>query len=330
MIRKAGSTDAKKVFKNWKKLSKNVGENPDIFLRHYCIAHYGKTSGNELYRKFMQENPNKEDVLDLSKSLASASKIYMNLLNPTLRYFGDREILNEINALKSLQSTVFLPILLCAKEKRMKNKHFKKLSKMCVSLFVRYKTIMGYHPTKLETLAINTCKQIRAGKKPHESEIKDLFNGIMPTNNEFKRAFLHHTQPENKIATYLLRKIFSGTRRDLMVADPISLEHVIPQDVEKYENEATRPDNVIKWERYMNTHNLTVNDVYRLGNMALLLAPDNSEAGDKIFRDKKLIYKKYSIPYTKEISKLSAWNRKAIDSRQEKFANRAIRIWKFE
>ena len=58
--------------------------------------------------------------------------------------------------------------------------------------------------------------------------------------------------------------------------------------------------------------------VNRLGNLVLLPPGINSKAGQRIFSEKKEIYKTYHLLMLNEILELEEWNKKAIEDREAK------------
>jgi len=330
LIRKAGASDADNVYRKWKKAMENIVDKPDVFLRHYCIANYGQTSESEIYRKIREKNPEKTDVIRFADSVKKSSEIYKELKKPTGGYWQSRDIVSDLNEIRDLSSIVFYPLLMLAREKEGNVIKFLHLLRICVSLFVRYKTIVGLHYTKLEKLTIAACELIRNNESITSSRIKQLFKDIYPNDVIFESAFRVHSQNDNKIARYLLVKICRMYEYDTAPEDTITLEHVIPVAMRKYRGVVygNKPDNIKEWDKYMRTHGLNYTEIYRLGNMALLLPKDNEQVKDKTFKEKKKIYKRSSISFTKNISKFSKWDLSTISKRQDELAKKAKTTWK--
>lgn len=97
----------------------------------------------------------------------------------------------------------------------------------------------------------------------------------------------------------------------------LTLEHVLPK----------KPND--DWKALLKADKDIVDDcVARLGNMCLL-TKINKELGSKGFAAKKPTYKASEIKTTKDLASFAAWDRTAIDKRQEQMAKRARLIWRF-
>ncbi|MFY9300446.1 MAG: DUF262 domain-containing protein [Candidatus Nitrosotenuis sp.] len=288
LIMRGGQDKSKKIHEKWKELTNNTRNKTDDFLKYFCVAHYGETPKDQIYRKIKEKNFTKDDVLKLIEALVKSSKIFAELVEPSSTYWREKEIVTSIKSLNILDSIVFYPLLMLLKEKNIQNRDIRDILKICISLFVRYKTILHKHATKLEKLTIKACEEIRNGSPP-KSTIRKLFKSILPNNPEFISAFELHAQKNNAIAKYLLFEIYKNDQRDAVPAETITLEHVVPESVEKQSDLAPseKDQDVTIWETYVQKNGITLSDIYRLGNMALLLPGDNTEASNKSFNDKK-------------------------------------------
>src|SRR5207302_11123714 len=65
----------------------------------------------------------------------------------------------------------------------------------------------------------------------------------------------------------------------------------------------------------------------RIGNLALLLASENTRIGNKPFSEKRKIFSKSSLKLTKAIAARVNWTPEAIDKRQDMLAAVAVTAW---
>ena len=65
----------------------------------------------------------------------------------------------------------------------------------------------------------------------------------------------------------------------------------------------------------------------RFGNLALMLASDNSEIGSQAFEHKKMVYANSPYVLTREIADVASWTGEAINERQTRLAAHAVKAW---
>ena len=93
----------------------------------------------------------------------------------------------------------------------------------------------------------------------------------------------------------------------------INLEHVLPEQT---------GDNWSEFDE--DTARIYVR---RIGNLALLLAKNNSDLRSSDFKTKKAAYKGSPYELTRMISKCSSWTKKEIGERQKTLAELALVAW---
>jgi uncharacterized protein DUF1524 len=91
------------------------------------------------------------------------------------------------------------------------------------------------------------------------------------------------------------------------------LEHVLPEDPKG------------NWPGF--DEESTKMYVKKIGNLALLLAKKNSEAGSGDFGTKKTVYKDSPYVLTRQIADASTWGPTEIKARQKGLADLAITAW---
>ena len=67
--------------------------------------------------------------------------------------------------------------------------------------------------------------------------------------------------------------------------------------------------------------------VNRIGNLALLLAKNNSDLRSSDFATKKMVYRDSPYELTRQISTASVWDQRQIAARQKTLAELALRAW---
>ena len=143
----------------------------------------------------------------------------------------------------------------------------------------------------------------------------------MPTDAEFRSAFLVKDVYNFRNRNYLLRKLENYDRKELVDVDGYTIEHVMPQN----------PDLSPEWQDDLGPDWKTVQErwLHTIGN--LTLTGYNPELSDKPFgvklakqpggfRDSPLRLNHY-------LAKLEHWNEAEIQKRAELLADLALQVW---
>jgi hypothetical protein len=67
--------------------------------------------------------------------------------------------------------------------------------------------------------------------------------------------------------------------------------------------------------------------VRRIGNLALMLAKNNSDLRSSDFKTKKAVYKASPYELTRMVSKSPSWTKNEIGERQKALATLALKAW---
>lgn len=117
------------------------------------------------------------------------------------------------------------------------------------------------------------------------------------------------SQNGEKLSDDLWEKIWSGT-------PATTIEHIHPKTyVDSWRGKLGNDQEDI--DRHIN----------RIGNLVLLPPGINSKAGQKVFADKKEIYKQYHLLMLNEIVELDDWNQDAVDNREETLLDFVRHMW---
>ena len=103
------------------------------------------------------------------------------------------------------------------------------------------------------------------------------------------------------------------------MGETLSVEHILPRTPSA------------EWNSVVDADKSIAEDCAdRLGNLCLLTDKLNRDVGRANFDDKKKVYGASDLITTANLSKLSQWDRKAIEHRQAEMAKRAAAIWRFQ
>ena len=96
--------------------------------------------------------------------------------------------------------------------------------------------------------------------------------------------------------------------------EEINLEHLLPRRPKKSD-----------WPSF--TEEEAEVYCYRLGNMTVMKKSENNKIGNKAFAVKKVALAKSSLKLNAEITSETDWTKSQIVKRQERLAQRALKIW---
>ena len=141
-----------------------------------------------------------------------------------------------------------------------------------------------------------------------------------PTDNEFENSLSIKDVYNFRSRNYLLNKLENHKRKELVIIDEYTIEHIMPQN----------PNLSTKWKKMLGDNWKEIRDTYlhTLGN--LTLTGYNSELSDRPFEEKKAIaggFDESPIRLNEYMRKINEWNEKTIIDRAQKLAVKASLIW---
>jgi len=291
------------------------------FIRHLWSSKYGITREKDLYSEIKKKIRNKDQAITFSTELNENSKIYAAILNQDhelwLKYGPTaRQHMGTLNLLQMIQ---IRPLVLAILD-RFSVKETQQSLRLMVSWAVRFLISGGLGGGALETNYSNTAKEVREGKIKTAKQLGLSLKDIIPNDAQFKAAFSMATVSKVYLSRYYLRALerqtMGETNPELVIIDNVevvNLEHVLPQNPSSGWNYISEEDRSLY--------------VRRIGNLALLNARINTEAGNDSFTYKKQFYKRSRIKLTEMLSSYNKWDIDAINDRQLKLAELAIQTW---
>lgn len=314
----------------WDRISQNLSNySITLFLKYYISMLQGMPiREKDLFKQIKTSGYIENDVLKFTSDIEKVSEVYLQLLEPKVNYWEDKEIPKILNNINALRLKTCYPLLLAIALSKHKTSIKKELFKEIERLGFRYSIIMNKNPNTLEIKYSEWARKLYDSKMEMQT-LKDEIDKQKPSDKDFQERFKSKAIDENKIATYILKEI--GKRLQgvdiFSVDDSAALEHVLP----------CKPE---KWLQYIKDNNeLKINGekvelpefleeiTYRLGNQTLLLPEDNSKLGNEPFDTKKHMYTKSEFKLNQDISKEKVWSLKEIMKYQEIMTDLAIKIW---
>ena len=155
-------------------------------------------------------------------------------------------------------------------------------------------------------------------------ELKDHFSRLsrshrFPSNQEFKEAFIEkdfyntHTR-----RNYLLRKLENYDRKEPILVQDYTIEHVMPQTLSEEWQAELGEDWIYVHEKYIDT----------IGN--LTLTGYNPELSNRPFKQKQQIpggFRDSPLRLNRRLAQVKRWDEAAIRERAEMLLDKALKIW---
>ena len=302
-----------------------IGEEEILsYIRYYWSSKYGLTREKELYKKIKEKIKNKNQSITFLNNLEKNSETYLAILNPNHPFWNNfpSECSEYIAELLELRLTQNRPLLIALLEIwKDKLEDVKKALKLIVSWSVRNLITGTIGSGTLEKEFSRQARFINEGRINTARELLDSVKDLIPTDEQFQRAFEIATVSKAYIARYYLRKLEQAYRttselEPIKNPEKANLEHVLPANPTNLQED---------WPSFDENSHKTY--YCRLGNLTLLDKKMNSDIGNGPFEDKKSIYKESELIITKKIAEYYDWTPSEIEKRQKELAKKAVEIW---
>ena len=308
------------VHREWNILTDGINDNS--FEKIFQSFYQSSSNRKKLLKEITVNINDEEEIRDFLRNLGSYVKLYKKLENDlSTEWDGNQDNIRFVKALKSFKNNHLLKILAVPILTNYPRKLRVRALTFLESLIFRYSIICQKDSQILEEKLYLVAKNINDKTIKKHNELKDELVEYIIGDEEFKSLFTYRSieyshEYANPMVRYIIYKMENHLLREeryITGVSDASIEHIGAQS---------------------ETLN---NEVFRLGNYALLTKEENSKAGDKNFVTKKEEYYKNSTfeitngASTSEIKSLltyNAWNIENINKRQLEMAEIATKIWK--
>lgn len=143
-----------------------------------------------------------------------------------------------------------------------------------------------------------------------------------PRDDEFRRDFETRDLYKSRIRSYWLRRLENHGRKERVVLDEYTIEHIMPQNDAL--SSAWKADLGAEWQRVHETW------LHTLGN--LTLTGYNSEYSDRSFTEKRDMtggFKESPLRVNQGLGVLERWDEEQICKRAERLSGVATDVWRF-
>jgi len=316
---------------HWRPMEKEFGQQAygdkfDSFMRHYLTVKTGDIPKiGEVYEEFKKYTQSK-DVADngVEKLVADIHNFASYFCAFALGKETDKDLNEAFQDLRELRVDVSYPFLLRLysdyKAGLINKPDFLSIIRMTESYVFR-RAVCGIPTNSLNKTFANFGESIQ--KDRYLDSIKAHYMLMpsyrkFPRADEFKRNLAIKDIYNTKNCSYLLRKLENKDRKEIVITDNLTIEHIMPQELTEEWKKALGPE----WQR------LHENYLHTLGN--LTLTGYNSEYSNKSFKEKRDIqggFKDSPLKLNEGLGKLDNWDEKTINERAARLAEFAATVW---
>ncbi|MFL5328900.1 MAG: DUF262 domain-containing protein [Gemmataceae bacterium] len=299
-----------------------VDVSPLTYLRYLAIMLYGPTQEKALMQRVKEKVTSKQRAIEFLDQLNDNAASFVSIYSPehvSAKRYGTTAR-KHLGTLRDEFKVEQIMPLVMAVASRFSIKEAQKAFRMFVCWSVRFLVMGGrggfFDKHYSEKAHMVGTGEIKTAAELADKMIKDL---VIAPDGAFEQEFANATVPRNRLARYYLRALelqYKGDSEPELIPNPseeqITLEHILPQNPSsdwKIEEEIA-----VGWFR-------------KLGNLVLLQASVNVEAGNGAFKQKRKHYKQSAFYLTSMVAGENSWAPDQIRKRQDQLAKLAVKTW---
>jgi Protein of unknown function (DUF1524) len=291
------------------------------FLWHALIVQRGPLREEDVYDTAQAMVRSEGTAVSFAGNLETLANVYVATFNPDHERWNPYpdSVRRAIEVFNLFSIKPMRPLILAVAANLERNETAEAFNYL-ISLGVRLIIASSTRSGSVETPLAESANAVMEGKITTAAELKRMLEQLAPSDAVFRNAFVLARVSNARLARYYLRSLESAAKDE---PDPwfipqddkavINLEHVLPKKPE--ENWPDLSDDDVK--RLTN----------RLGNLALMLASQNSDLRSAPFTEKRKVYEVSPYALTSQIATADEWTEAEIDERQKHLAELAVRTW---
>lgn len=318
--------DLSALQRRWRSLLATVGaERFPEFLRYHLQTTEPRVRTQRLFKLVRDRTKDPGDVFELMEALENRAELFAALGDPNHGYWVDRpEAKPFVRELVLFRTRQMTPLLFAAFEK-LSTAQFVSVIRAVTVLLFRYTVVSDLNPNALEPAFHNAAKGLIDGTVRNPAQVANLLRGVYVEDQKFEQDFgllvIETAGQKRRLAKYILAKLeaeAAGRAVDFET-DPASIEHILPEN----------PD--AAWDAFFTPEEQDSN-VFRLGNLSLMEAGPNRDAGNRPYAEKLDAYRNSGYALTRAIPDLAPteWTPALVSERQRRLAGRASQIWRID
>lgn len=304
----------------WNAIETNLGGKPDVmvkFVRHEFMSREGRVTTRKLYRAIQDDLQNNPGAKAYVQRMKQAQEIYLALRDADHAYWADArvDVRDAIMAYRRFGFESSYPVLLAAFRTWDKPKAARLLVKLA-KWSVRAQFVGRLGAGTAEEAFAAAAEAVSSAAATNQTEVKAILRRLIPTDTEFRIAFVSSGKLSINRAKYILAMLEKAAdaraqrpERALdWTSSGVTIEHVLSQS-------SARGDD-----------NLQVK-IDEIGNLALLEKRLNHQLGSKAFTHKRSIYAQSDFALTRKLGAAQTWSATDVSDRTAELAELACLAW---
>lgn len=326
LLEQAGAKRVIEAQQKWARMRNALEtlEEEDItvtFLRQAMIVIGGHLRESQVYEAVQAKAKGPTTAVQFLSSLEDLSGTYVSIFNPEHENWNayPDSIRSAIQTLNLLNIRGLRPLML-AVAARFAPKDASEAFRMFITWGVRFIITSNTSRGSIDELLAEAANLVFTRKILNPAELFKQVADTIPIDEEFRRTFEIATVSKASFARYYLRSLEMAAKGEATPwfipnddRQAINLEHILPE----------QPGD--SWPEF--DGDTARGYVRRIGNLALLLAKNNSDLRSSNFKVKKAAYKDSPYELTRMISKYPTWTKNEIAERQKVLAGLALKAW---
>lgn len=304
----------------WNILETNLGSRPEElvkFVRFEYMSRHGRITTRKLYRALQDDLQEHPGVKAYVQRLKQTQEVFLALRDPDSDYWKDvkADVRDALVAYRRFGFEGSYPMLLAAFREWDKQRAARLLVKLAI-WSVRAQFVGRLGSGTAEEAFGATALEIAKGSARNQIDVRESLSKVIPTDTEFKIAFIASGKLSINRAKYVLAMLEKAA--DAKASKPeraldwtstaVTVEHIMPLS-------AAGTDDALQVK------------VHEIGNLALLEKKLNHQLGSKKFEEKCDVYKQCDFRLTKEVAGRDVWAVEDIAQRTTELAALACFAW---
>ena len=295
-------------------------ENFPDFLRAHWNSRHNFARQADLFKTIRAKINDREAVFGLLRGMEEDLDTYLALTSPEVSDWSPDDK-HHAGVLKTFRVRQPYPVLLAAR-RSFDADDFSGLLRATVVISMRYNVIGALGAAEQERTYNAVAERIAKRELQALSDALSAMRSIYVEDRAFRTAFAEKIirttdSRNNRVVRFILcaleRKLSDNDHS--FTSDAFNIEHILPQRA---------PDG---WGGFSNEEMDGL--MYRLGNMTLMQARANRDAGNTEYADKRPGYQHSGFALTKKVAEDNAeWTPERIAARQNWMADQATAIWR--
>lgn len=290
------------------------------FIRHSWMSAHGAVRERDLYRHIKRRVHSPSEALATASFFADAAPNYTALLDPLNTRWTELDLGHDLpHTLNRLGLEQYRPVALAALE-CLKGHVLEELLEHLVAWLTRGLVVGGIGGGTLERNYAEVAVAIRSGKARDASEVLSLLEDVVPSDEEFRAAFITRRINKLRLSQYLVQACeqeLMGMRKPSVVTIEQDAAHspinILPRKASPEEWPQFQQETLGSW-------------AHRLGNVVIV--PDElSRDLPTSWSAKRAELQVVERPLAQAVTDYHEWTPKAIASIQEILAEAAVRTW---